>query len=334
MRIRRALTLAVAGVLLGHASPSRADDGATSGLQEETPASDHTVLIAVDFDAIPVGVVPPAPTDADVPKADVAEPLAAGIALEKMKLPPPRKKSKSLAPNSATPSGLVAKRNALELVELRPDHAELGAMYQPAADGTDFAGDSVSRIPCRRNVQAAATPVRWETATIEGEGRAQVEIKDLWFFSQTCAVREGAVARVAFEAVAWDGARPWLYASRDDRSVTFLMPSAGDVTADASVGVPVTVRGGFTRVSLPLGRWGSSSFVAHLASMALDVPKPPPDPPRRGQASRMPESAPSPAEAAVEVGVEIVQTMSERAPTVLVRRVVHVEPVARQPDRR
>jgi hypothetical protein len=95
---------------------------------------------------------------------------------------------------------------------------------------------------------------------------------------------------------------------RDDKAVTFLFPRTSDVSSDAMVGTPVTMRGGFTRISLPLGRWGSSSFVAHVPSLQFE----PPSPAKPGSAKADEEPA--------EVAVEVVQTLSERSPTVLVRR--------------
>jgi hypothetical protein len=81
------------------------------------------------------------------------------------------------------------------------------------------------------------------------------------------------------------------------------------------VGAPVTVRGGFTRVTLAVGRWGSASFVATLPSLEL---KAHPAPAPREHAVRHEESVPLPP--AVEVAVELVQTMAEKAPTLTVRR--------------
>ena len=94
----------------------------------------------------------------------------------------------------------------------------------------------------------------------------------------TCTAVEGPISRVALKAIAWDKDQPWLFAVRDESTVTFLLPRTDDVNADAMVGTAVTVRGGFTRVSLPIARWGSSSFVAHVPSLEL---KPPPPPPAR-----------------------------------------------------
>jgi hypothetical protein len=319
-----------ASLLAGLASPCWAQDSdASNGASaEDTPANPRPVIVAIDVDSIPIGTLPPAPSVDDAPANADAEEEAPGIAVQKMKNPPPRKKRKPRP--SKLPSGLAAKRTPTELVELSLDHAEAGAVYVPAPDATDFAGETVGGMPCRRQDQVPPSPVRWETATTSGGERAELAIKDLWFYGGTCTVRAGSATAVMFKAVAWESGKPWLYALRDDKSVTFLMPRSTDVTAEASVGAPVTVRGGFTRVTLPLGRWGSSSFVAHISSMTLDAPPAPPPsrPPSKGRRVRPEEKPPAPADPFVEVGVELVQTMSEKTPSLLVRRVALETPVA------
>jgi hypothetical protein len=339
IRVRPALMVTAASLLVGQASPCWAQDDDPSTEPPDGETATRAVIVAVDFDSIPIGALPPAPTADDAPEAAAAEEQAPGISVQKMKIPPPRKKSKVAAHKSKMPSGLVAKTSPTELVELGLDHAESGTLYVPAPDDTDFAGESVGRLRCHR--EGAPSPLRWETATASGDDHAEIAFKDLWFYSETCTVRAGSAARAAFKAVAWDGARPWLYAIRDARSVTFLMPRSSDVSAEASVGAPVTVRGGFTRVSLPLGRWGSSSFVAHLSSMTLDAPAAPSPPsppskgpPNKGNGVRMRERPLTRAEPSVEVAVELVQTMSEKSPTLLVRRIADDEPIASQPDRK
>ena len=327
IRVRPALMATVAGLLASLASPCWAEDSDLSNGAQDPPPNPRPVIVAIDVDSIPIGAVPPAPSVDDAPANADAEEEAPGIAVQKMKNPPPRRKRRP--PPSKLPSGLAAKKTPTELVELSLDHAEAGALYVPASDTTDFAGETVGGMPCRRQDQVPPSPVRWETATASGD-HAEIAVKDLWFYGGTCTVRAGASTAVAFKAVAWDSGKPWLYALRDDKSVTFLMPRSTDVTAEASVGAPVTVRGGFTRVTLPLGRWGSSSFVAHISSMTLDAPPAPapPGPRGKGQRARLQEKTPAPADPFVEVGVELVQTMSEKTPSLLVRRVALETPVA------
>ena len=114
-------------------------------------------------------------------------------------------------------------------------------MYIPAADGTDFDGESISRMACRDEQPPMA--VRWETLTLGTDDTAKLEIKDLWFDSASCSVGSGSTSEVVFKAVAWDGRKPWLFAIRDEKSVTFLMPRVHRGQCDAMVGPATTVRG-------------------------------------------------------------------------------------------
>lgn len=274
--------------------------------------------MSVDFDAIPRGTLPPTPSGDAPPTALDSEPEAQGLSLQKVKLPPRRKKPHPMKRKMA--SGLAAKLLKADIVEVTPDHSELGAMYALDPQSSDFNGESVSPLTCKTD--QPASPLRWETLAVEGDV-ANVDVKDLWFQSMACSVTAGATARVSLAAVARDGDKPWLYAVRDDRTVTFLFPRATDVTADAAVGIPVTVRGGFTRVTLPLGRWGSTTFVAHLPSLAFESPATAPVAATakhpKGQAAR-PKPEPTPSTDPIEIAVELVQTMSEASPTILVRR--------------
>jgi hypothetical protein len=265
-------------------------------------------VVAVDFDRIPRGTMPPLPNP-DQPPAATADPPAAGVALQKVVMPPRRKRFKK------APNGLAAKTVAPDVLALALDHPEVAAMYVADPSLGDFAGEAIQPLSC--GPEQPPNPLRWETLTTSGD-EAQVEVKDLWFTGATCAVHLGATTTVKLAAIAWDGAQPWLYAVRDDQSVTFLLPRTDDLTVDGSVGTPVTVRGGFTRVSLPLGRWGASSFVAHLPSLEPSAPSPVQTKPSRKKPPPKAEAAP--AQEPVEVTIELVQTMSEASPTVLVRR--------------
>jgi hypothetical protein len=288
-------------VLVGLASPRAARAA------EEAPEPVPPVLVALDFDAIPSGVLPAAPRAGDAPPSAANERVP-GVKLKKIRSAPRKKK---------LPPGLLAKMGKRELVELTPDHPEIAAMYAPAPEGAEFEGESVSRMACRR--QDPPSPVRWETLSVGPDGNAKLEVKDLWFFADSCSVGLGSTTQVAFKAIAWEGGRPWLFAMRDEKTVTFVMPRANDVSADAMVGTPLTIRGGFTRVSLPIGRWGASSFVAHLATLEL---KPPPSPAKAKGKGRVveAESEETTSDTPVEIAVELVQTMSESFPTLLVRR--------------
>ena len=302
--------------MLGLALTALALPCLASEAADAPPATPLHELLAVDFDSIPTGVLPPMPS-ADGAPPPVAEDLADGLSLEKVKLPPPRKRPKLRKAGRKVPPGLAAKTIKSDAVKVMPDHAEIGALYVPDAAGTEFSGESVSPLMCQKD-QAGTSPLRWETLSVSGDS-AEIDVKDLWFQGATCSVTAGTSARKAFGAIASHGSKPWLYAMHDDRSVTFLFPRATDVTVDAIVGAPVTVQGGFTRVTLPLGRWGATSFVAHLPSLDIDAPAPAPARQPKGQAVRPRPQPPQPSTDPVEIGVELVQTMSEKNPTLLIR---------------
>jgi hypothetical protein len=302
MNMHRASAAAFACVLVGLASPRAAH------AVEETPERVPPLLVAIDFAAIPNGALPAAPHAGDAPPSALANERVSGVKLQKIRKAPRKKR---------LPPGLLAKMGKTELVELAPDHPEIAAMYVPAQEGAEFEGESVSRMACRR--QDPPSPVRWETLSVGPNGNAKLEVKDLWFFADSCSVGLGSTTQVAFKAVAWENGHPWLFAMRDEKSVTFVMPRANDVSADAMVGTPLTIRGGFTRVSLPVGRWGSSSFVAHLATLALKPPALPVKSKGKGHAVEA-ESEETTSDTRVEIAVELVQTMSETSPTLLVRR--------------
>jgi hypothetical protein len=306
MDARRAIALTFALSMMSHASLADADPGGEGGMVDVEPSP--PIIAVIDYDSIPNGTLPRVPGETDVPQDKARQEKAAGIKVSKVKNP--------LGPKKILPPGVLAKMGKTEIVELAPAQPAISAMYAPAVDGTDFEGESISRMMCRRKEPLSA--VRWETLHVAPDGSAKLEIQDLWFDSESCSVSSGEKTEVSFKPVAWDGAKPWLFAIKDDKSVTFLMSRANDVSSDAMVGPATTVRGGFTRVTLPVGRWGSSSLVANLATLELKPPPAPPVTSTKKQEAVVPptESSDQP----VEIAVEIVQTMSEKAPTLLVRR--------------
>ena len=298
------------------------------------PESLPPIITAGAVDTIPAGTLPRALLEADAPGAVAANapanpslatipdatatrkgahqespvtrlPLVVGLKMEHKKSPPFKRKG---AP------GLHPKMTRTDIIELTPARPELAALYVPWQDGTEFQGETLPLFACHQTM--TPSPVRWETLNIGSDGDAQLDIKDLWFDAESCTVRSAASARVTFKAIAWDGTKPWLFAMRDEKGITFLLPRSDDVSVDAMVGAPVTVRGGFTRVTLPFGRWGSSSLVAVLPTLELN---PPPAKPT-GKASSVAQPAPQVSSEPVQVTVELAQAMSEKSPTLLVLR--------------
>jgi hypothetical protein len=293
MRARQpAISIGFALALL--AAPGAADD------EPETPL---TEVIAVDVDTLPMGQLPALPVEADapatVPAWSAAETITVTATGERSRQPRHRKPLVSVSKKSIVPQSIAPKRvEKVKLVSIAPTSPSLDALYTPSSDVSEFEGQPVQKTTC--GDRESVLPMRWEALTTAENGDARLSVRDLWFDAKACAVGPGPATTLPLKAIAWDGTKPWLYAMRSHGSVTLVMPRANEINTESMVGVPVSMRGAFTRISMPLGRWGSGSIVAQLDSLAGD--------PAGGVADRP-----------VEVGIELVQTMSEKAPTLLVR---------------
>jgi hypothetical protein len=264
------------------------------------PEAPSTEVIAVDVDTLPVGQLPALPLEADAPSAAAvwsdAETITVTAAGETSR--PRRKPFVSVSKKSIAPPSMTAKRaEKVKIVSIAPTSPSLDALYTPSADVSDVEGQPVQKMSC--GDRESVLPMRWE-AFATTENGARLSVRDLWFYAKACAVGPGPATIIPLKAIAWDGGKPWLYAMRSAGSVTLVMPRANEVNTESMVGVPVSMRGAFTRISMPLGRWGSGSIVAQLDSLASE-------PTGAGDGR------------SVEVGIELVQTMSEKAPTLLVR---------------
>ncbi|MET0593051.1 MAG: hypothetical protein ABW133_10150 [Polyangiaceae bacterium] len=299
----RALFLASAIGLGVFPSGARAEPAIASESSAPT-----TQVAVIDVGTLPKGDLPSAPTEKDAPTGVPAFTQPTEIAVEPAGeiTRPRRPRKKSIFTSVKKPQ---AKRSEkVKLVSIAAASPTIDAFYAPSADATEFDGSSSQKMSCTD--QSSIAPMRWESLATTPEGDARLETHDLWFDSKTCAVGPGPMASATLKAVAWEKGKPWLFAMQSPSGVTLVMPKVSEISSESMVGAPVTMRGDFTRITLPIGRWGSGSIVAQVESL--------------GAAHESDSSGP------VEVGIEIVQTMSEKAPTLLVRtRRAPPEPEAR-----
>jgi hypothetical protein len=306
MRGRWALAAVLVSVLLGSGPTAAADPIAdflapAAGLSFAPPP---LAIVAVDLNAIPHGTLPPPLTEAEASARVASQTSARDLKLEKTQ--------QRFAQLKKTALRVRHTRLNVDAVEISPSEPEIAALYIPWQGAADFQGESAA-FSCYKG--APLSPLRWETLTVSPDGAARLDVKDLWLDGEHCLAIPVSQTEVAFKAIAWVGAEPWLFAARDENTVTFLLPSTDSLSVDALVGTPFTVRGSFTRVTLPLGRWGSGSIVATLPSLELKAAA---VTATKKQSGPRPEPVPLPP--AVEVAVELVQTMAERTPTLTVRR--------------
>ena len=271
------------------AGPSAADD---------EPEAATTKVVVVDIGALPEGEIPSPPAETEAPTgvpawtqpASIIVTPAGELSRSRRRKPTPHVSKKSIAPPVRT--------EKVRLVAIAPASPSVDALYAPSAEATELEGQSTQKLPC--GARESVLPMRWESLAKTEDGDARLSVHDLWFDAKTCAIGPGPEKTLPLKAIAWENGKPWLYAMRGRDGVTLVMPRMNDVNSESMVGAPVSMRGDFTRVTMPIGRWGSGSIVAQLDAFP-------------GESSENGGDRP------IEVGIEIVQTMSERAPTLLVR---------------
>ena len=291
MKARGAPAVLTGLALVLAAAPSAAHD---------EPQAETTQVTVVDVAALPKGELPPWPAEKDAPTGVPAWTQPATITVTAAgELPRPGRHVKPGQRVSKKSSITSSKRSgAVKLVAIAPTSPSLDALYAPSSDATELEAQATQKLSCGE--RESVLPMRWEALATTAEGNATLAVRDLWFDAKTCAVGPGFEASIPLQAIAWDGGKPWLYAMRSHAGVTLVMPRVSELSSESMVGIPVSVRGDFTRITLPVGRWGSGSIVAQLESLA------------GGDADDRTDQP-------VEVGIELVQTMSEKAPTLLVR---------------
>jgi hypothetical protein len=297
----RAFAVLLSATFLAEAAPSWAD---------EAPEPSPPEVVLVDFASLPIANLPPLPAESSTPSSAPNERFT-GLKVEAISDKPSVKPSVKRSKKRHHKKG--AKAPQARVVMVTAADPSLGILYAPAANATEYDGDASQRMQCRNGDQI--TPLRWETLSLGPDGNARLELHDVWFDARSCSARSGSTSVAALKPIAWDHGRPWLFAARNDTTVTFVMPRSNEMAAETMVGSPITVRGAFTRVTLPLGRWGSGSVVASLSSMSLE----PPTKSKPGSKASHPSDAGDSDQRSVEVSIELVQTMAETHPTLVVR---------------
>jgi hypothetical protein len=293
MNARASHAIVAALTLALWAAPSAAD---------EEPQPETTKVVIVPVTDLPEGDIPPPPPEADAPTGVPAWTQPATISVtdagEMTRMRRIKKPSVRVSKKSVLAAKHAERVEKVKLVAIAPAEPSIDALYPPSAEATDLDGPSSQKLSC--GDRESVLPMRWESLAKTDDGDARLSVHDLWFDAKTCAVGPGPEKTLPLKAIAWENGKPWLYAMRGRDGVTLVMPRMNDLNSESMVGAPVSMRGDFTRVTMPIGRWGSGSIVAQLDAFP-------------GESSENGGDRP------IEVGIEIVQTMSEKAPTLLVR---------------
>jgi len=141
-------------------------------------------------------------------------------------------------------------------------------LYTPTADSTDFDGDTPQRIVVRPEPRHRLRRPLGEGPPWLRRRCAPRSLRSL-VRRQELPLGLGSTTSFPLKAIAWEAGKAWLYAVRSDTSVTFVLPHATETSVDTMAGAPLTARGGFTRVTLPLGPLGAGSVLAQVSSLSF-----------------------------------------------------------------
>lgn len=173
-----------------------------------------------------------------------------------------------------------------------------------------FENLSVPIVRCGE--EQGIVPIRWERLSLDEHRAATLEIDDGWFDKKTCQFAPTAHAAVHPKVLASRANVPVLLGMRSDDALTFFLPPDARALAEASFGHVTVVRSLGWRFTLPFGRGGSAALVTPIAPGSLQT----------WLAGMMPSAAfvgGSKVPSEFVLGVDVVESVSEARPTVLVR---------------
>lgn len=164
-------------------------------------------------------------------------------------------------------------------------------------------------VSCDARAARRFQALRWETFAVDPQGNATWAIHDGFLDTRACRVLDQRTTEVHPKAVATFGDHAIAFAARSDDGVTFFLPST-DALAGDGVGARL-VRGSLPRVSIPIAKGGSASAVAFVDAARLAG--------WLGALGVKDESVRQRFPRGVTVRIDATQTVSEDAPTVIVR---------------
>jgi hypothetical protein len=155
--------------------------------------------------------------------------------------------------------------------------------------------------------------VRWERLTVADSGVATLEINDGWFDPRSCKVKVEKRTVLHPKTVVTREGVPLLWAVRGEDEITLLFPPDATVVTDSAAPHAPSTHGALTRVTLSVKRGVSAMALAEINPSVLTtflqglLGKP-------GAAGSVPSISTSTA-----LGVDVMQTVSDPEPTILIR---------------
>jgi len=163
-----------------------------------------------------------------------------------------------------------------------------------------------------------AMAIRWERFTTSASGAAALEVNDGWFDGRACKVFTERRTVVPLKPILVHEGTPIAFAHRVEDGMTIYFPPNSRVVTDAgTLPLPATTYGALWRVTVPIRKGLATSVLAELSPndvaswLALSQGKTPTPAKATYTSPRM-----------LQVGVDILQTVRDTAPQVLLRSTI------------
>lgn len=229
-----------------------------------------------------------------LPLAEVPEPLKHESAPKALP---------NAAPSNAIRIEKVARsRNSAVYIVLK---AKMGRLQIGSINPQLNAGDRVYRT-CGEEyyTRPMLTPARWETMTVDAQGKAEYRVVDAWFDQKSCDAAVVSTTVVRPQPVL--GGLMYAFQTKCDKcksghTVTFLAPSIHQLAASGVGGKAHASHGNaLSLITLPIRKGGAASFAGtiHVHNLAQWL-------------QAMKQEAPK---ADVSIGVEISQAVADEGP--------------------
>lgn len=162
-----------------------------------------------------------------------------------------------------------------------------------------------------------AQALRWERFILDANDNPSLEVNDGWFDPRTCKPHLEKRTSIQLKTVLQRDGKPLAFASRSEDEMTLYFPPETSIAADNGAAiagsVPLVTRGALWRVTIPVRKGLATGALAEIRSNQI--------PTWLAQARGKVPEAPKAYEPyrAQQVGVDVIQTVSDAAPTILLR---------------
>jgi hypothetical protein len=243
---------------------------------------------------------------AAIPEQEIPPPLDPSAAPSRI----PESSSSSLRIGNVTRFQLAGFRAHRDSLDVQIDSSESGV----GAGSFTRAGSTlvpVAKLSASCRKDATVQGLRWEQAHLSDKGELTIDIDDGWFDPLNCSLSIERRTTLHPVAVPTGHGLPFAFALRGDAGLTLFFVPGTNIAADGS-GELRQGNGALARVTVPLRKGGAASVLASASATRLAGWR------LQAMGREVPNGA-SAGDVAITMGVDAMQTVSDKEPSIAVR---------------